>query len=78
MRRPSKATVTKTGLALTTGGASVLIAPHLPLLAALAAALLLAFYLGVVLPAVWSRDPKRRRAARIVLTDILTSFRTQK
>ena len=71
MRHPTKATVTTMGTAVPAGGVGLLIGSHLVLLAVLAAALLGMLYVGVVLPAVWSRDPHRRRAARGVLTDIL-------
>ncbi|UUU34300.1 hypothetical protein JIX56_33145 [Streptomyces sp. CA-210063] len=41
----------------------------------LAALVFTAVYVGVVLPAVWSRKPARRRAALSVLTQLLTALR---
>jgi hypothetical protein len=39
--------------------------------------LTLLLYLGVILPAVWSKDEKRRRDARAVLQQILSLFSRQ-
>ncbi|MDI5911864.1 MULTISPECIES: hypothetical protein [Streptomyces] len=41
----------------------------------LVALIFLAFYVGVVLPAVWSRRPARRTAALKVLTQLLGALR---
>jgi len=65
--RPTAAT-TKTAAG---SGITILLAAHLPLLAALTTCLLLAMFLGVVLPAVWSTKPGRRGAALSVLREIL-------
>ncbi|MER7753694.1 hypothetical protein [Kitasatospora sp. NPDC097643] len=47
----------------------------LPLFPLIAAALTLPLVLGVVLPAVWSRQPARRTAARAVLRMLLDAVR---
>ncbi|MFF8968513.1 hypothetical protein [Streptomyces sp. NPDC014995] len=50
--------------------------PHLPAAPALFVLLVFAaVYVGVVLPAVWSRKPARRRAALKVLTQLLGALR---
>ncbi|MFF8865391.1 hypothetical protein ACF08B_25380 [Streptomyces sp. NPDC015139] len=38
----------------------------------------LSFYVGVVLPAVWSRKPVRRQAALRVLTQLLGALRLRR
>jgi len=60
-------------------GIAVATAVNLPvhvllMLAGGAAGLALLIYIGVVLPAVWSAKPARRRAANAVLRQILNAF----
>ena len=49
---------------------------HVALGANLISVAFLLIFFGVVLPAVWSTRPSRRRAAAAVLTQILNSFRS--
>jgi hypothetical protein len=56
-----------------TGSGVVIAAVHLPLLQIGAGLTILLVYLGVVLPAVWSTSPARRRDARCVLRLLITS-----
>jgi hypothetical protein len=49
----------------------------MPSVPAVAAALAVVLVCGVVLPAVWSRQPARRAAAAQVLAQLLGAFRRQ-
>jgi hypothetical protein len=58
-----------------TGGGLVIAAMHLPMLQVGAGLTILLVYLGVILPAVWSTSPARRRDARRVLRLLISLFR---
>jgi hypothetical protein len=58
-----------------TGGSVVVAAVHSPMALALVAVIMLLVYLGVILPAVWSTNPARRRDARYVLQQLLRLLR---
>jgi hypothetical protein len=64
-------TITKT---VATGG-SLIAASQVPPLVYLTAATLGGFFIGVILPAVWSTKPSRRAAALTVLTELLNILR---
>lgn len=52
--------------------------PQTPLPVVLAALVFTAVYVGVVLPAVWSRKPARRQAALKVLAQLLDTLRVRR
>jgi hypothetical protein len=54
-----------------TGGSVVVAAVHSRMVLAVAAVIVLLVYVGVILPAVWSTKPTRRRDARAVLQQLL-------
>ena len=58
-----------------TGGGVVIAAVHLPMVLIVVALMILLLCLGVILPAVWSTRPARRRDARRVLQLLINSFR---
>lgn len=58
-----------------TGGGVVIAAMQLPMVQAGAGLMVLLVYLGVILPAVWSTSPDRRRDARRVLRLLISLLR---
>lgn len=58
-----------------TGGGVVIAAIHLPMLQIGAGLTILLVFLGVILPAVWSTSPARRRDARRVLRLLISLLR---
>jgi hypothetical protein len=58
-----------------TGGSVVVAASYSPMVLAMVAVIVLLVYLGVILPAVWSTKPTRRRDARHVLQQLLRLIR---
>ncbi len=58
-----------------TGGSVVVAAVHSPMVLAVVAVIVLLVYCGVILPAVWSTKPTRRRDARHVLQQLLRLVR---
>jgi hypothetical protein len=61
--------------AVLTGGSAAIAAVHFPMALAVVAVIMLLVYVGIILPAVWSTKPARRRDARAVLQQILYFFR---
>jgi hypothetical protein len=61
--------------AVLAGGSVVVAAAHSPMVLAAVAVIVLFGYVGVVLPAVWSTKPARRRDARAVLQQLLDFVR---
>jgi hypothetical protein len=58
-----------------TGGSVVVAAAYSPMVLAVVAVIVLLVYFGVILPAVWSTKPTRRRDARHVLQQLLRLVR---
>jgi type II secretory pathway component PulF len=58
-----------------TSGSVVVAAVSSPMVLAVVAVIVLLVYLGVILPAVWSTKPTRRRDARQVLQQLLGLIR---
>jgi hypothetical protein len=67
MHRSRPVTVALTGV--------VVAAVHLPTVLIVGALMIVLLYLGVVLPAIWSTKPARRRDARQVLRLLINCFR---
>jgi isoprenylcysteine carboxyl methyltransferase (ICMT) family protein YpbQ len=58
-----------------TGGSVVVAAVSSPMVLAIVAVIVLLVYCGVILPAIWSTKPTRRRDARHVLQQLLRLIR---
>jgi hypothetical protein len=58
-----------------TGGSVVIAASYAPMVLAAVALVVLLVYCGVILPAVWSTKPTRRRDAHHVLQQLLRLIR---
>jgi hypothetical protein len=61
--------------AVLTGGSVIVAASHAPMVLAVAVLIVLLVYCGVILPAVWSTKPTRRRDAHYVLQQLLRLIR---
>jgi hypothetical protein len=57
--------------AVLTSGSVVIAAVHFPMALVVVAVIVLLVYAGIILPAIWSAKPTRRRDARAVLQQIL-------
>jgi hypothetical protein len=61
--------------AVLTAGSVAIVAVHFPMALAVVAVIMLLVYAGIILPAVWSTKPARRRDARAVLQQLLYFLR---